>query len=112
MNHNEQRLLEELGRTETVQDVQAAYLKIFDAERKFAVRLKHARQSKEQFQAEVETFLDDLQDITGLKIDSPLFGKIAALTIARRLARRQMLANEFQSDLQGWPGDDEKAFDL
>jgi hypothetical protein len=100
----DQRLLEELGRTQTVKDAQAAYNQIFDAQRQVAVRLKHARQNKQQIAAEIETFLEDLLHITGLPLDSPLFAKIASLTIARRLARRHLLQNASVEDSfpNGW----------
>ena len=59
-------LLEELGHTQTVKDVQAAYRAVFEATRQLKVRMKHARESREKQQAEVECFLDDLRQITGL----------------------------------------------
>jgi len=61
----DQRLLEELGRTQTVKDAQAAYNQIFDAQRQVAVRLKHARQNKQQIAAEIETFLVSASRTTG-----------------------------------------------
>src|ERR1700694_3916064 len=86
---NDSLLFEELGRTQTVKDVEAAYKAIFEAKRQFAVRMKHARQDKEKQVAELATFLDDLQQITGLPLESPIFKQIASMTIARRLARRK-----------------------
>ena len=87
------RLLEELGRTQTVKDAQAAYNQIHEATRQFAVRMKHARQNKQKLQAEIETFLDDLKEITGLPLDSPLFAQIASQTISRRLQRCNLESN-------------------
>jgi hypothetical protein len=96
------RLLEELGRTQTVKDAQAAYLQIWEAQRRLAVKWKHHRQNQQRLNAEVETFLDDLCDITGLKPNSPLFASIVSLTIAKRLARRG-LQNEYESSLTNFP---------
>lgn len=104
MRPDEQRLLEELGNTQTVKDVKAAYHQIYEAQRKFAVLMKHARQDQQKLQAEIETFIDDLQQITGLPLDSPLFAQIASLTIAKRLQRRNLAAqrgiaqDEFPND--------------
>jgi hypothetical protein len=96
-------LLEELGHTQTVKDAQAAYNAIFEAKRQLAVRMKHARENRQKQQAEMECFLDDLKQITGLPSNSPLFLQIAAMTIDRRLARRKQ-ADGFHSSLEeGWP---------
>jgi hypothetical protein len=94
MRTDEQRLLEELGNTQTVKDAQAAYNQIFEAQRQLAVRMKHARQNQQKLQAEIETFLDDLQQITGLPLNHPLFATIASMTIAKRLARRNLAAQQ------------------
>lgn len=95
------RLLAELGRTQTVKDAQVAYHQIHEANRQLAVRLKHARQNKQKLQAEIETFLDELLEITGLPLNSPMFVKIASMTIAARLQRRGL---EQQPDTfpHGW----------
>jgi hypothetical protein len=101
---NDSRLFEELGRTQTVKDAQAAYKAIFEANRQFVVKMKHARQNNQKVQAEIETFLDDLKDITGLPLDSPLFAQIASMTIARRLARRNLQQSNLAEDSfpNGW----------
>jgi hypothetical protein len=100
---NDSLLFEELGRTQTVKDVEAAYKQIFEAKRQFNVRLKHARQNKQKMQAEMETFLDDLQHITGLELDSPLFIKLAVMTIEKRLQRRNLNNEEFADPFpNGW----------
>lgn len=101
MSVEEQRIVEELGRTQTVKDVEAVYRAILEGQRQLAVRLRHARQRKEKIQAELETFYDDLRQITGLPLESPLLKKIASLTLARRLARRylQQAENDFPN---GW----------
>jgi hypothetical protein len=100
---NNSLLFEELGRTQTVKDVEAAYKQIFEAKRQFNVRLKHARENKQKVQAEMECFLDDLQQITGLELDSPLFIKIACMTIAKRLQRRNLNNEEFADPFpNGW----------
>jgi hypothetical protein len=98
-------LLKELGRTETVKDAEAAYQQIYNSTRKLEIALRRARLDERRQTAEIELFLDDLRTITGLGADSKLFWKIASLTIARRLARRHLLANEFHSSLGGWPDD-------
>ena len=101
---NDSRLVEELGKTQTVKDVQAAYEAIFEAKRQLAVRMKHARQDREKLNAEIETFLDDLKDITGLPMESPLFTTIARLIIAKRLARRKLAHDTTSEDWfpKGW----------
>jgi hypothetical protein len=91
---NDSHLLEELGRTQTVKDVQAAYNQIFEAKRQFSARMRHARQNKERQQAEMECFLDDLKEITGLPLNSPLFMQLACMTVSRRLARRNKQAED------------------
>jgi ribosomal protein L9 len=98
------KLLEELGRTQTVKDAHAAYNQIFEAQRQLAVRMKHSRQNQQKLQAEIETFLDDLKEITGLPLNSPLFATIASLTIARRLQRRNLERNLIAEDSfpNGW----------
>lgn len=98
MRTDEQRLLETLGNTQTVKDAQAAYNQIYEAKRQFAVRLKHARADKQKLQAEIETFLDDLQQITGLPLDNRLFCQIASMTIAKRLERRFLRKNDIAQD--------------
>ncbi len=96
-------LLEELGRTQTVKDVRAAYEQIFEAKRQYAVRMKHARQRNEKYQAELETFLDDLQHITGLPMGSPLLMQIAVMTIKARVSRRNIKTEEFADPFpNGW----------
>jgi hypothetical protein len=103
MSVEEQRIVEELGRTQTVKDVEAVYRAILEGQRQLAVRLRHARQRKEKIQAELETFYDDLRQITGLPLDSPLLQKIASLTLARRLARRYLQQAEAENDFpNGW----------
>ena len=95
MNNDKQRILEELGSTQTVKDVQAAYNAICEADRQLAVRLKHARQDKERQEAEMETFVDDLQQITGLDpLKSRLFWKLFTLTVKARMRRRLMQHQE------------------
>jgi len=103
MSVDEQRIVEELGRTRTVKDVEVVYRAILEGQRQLAVRLKHARQRKEKIQAELETFYDDLRQITGLPLDSPLLQKIASLTLARRLARRYLQQAEAEDNFpNGW----------
>jgi hypothetical protein len=104
MRTDEQRLLEELGNTQTVKDVQAAYNQIYEAKRQSAVQMKHARQDKQKLQAEIATFLDDLKDITGLPLNSQLLVQIASVTIARRLARRKLANSSIAQDdfPNGW----------
>jgi hypothetical protein len=100
---NNSLLLEELGRAQTVKDVQAAYNRIVEAKRQYAVRMKHARLNKQKAQAEMECFLDDLQHITGLELDSPLFIKLAVMTIEKRLQRRNLNNEEFADPFpNGW----------
>lgn len=102
MTQDEQRILEELGRTQTAKDARAAYEQIVEADRKLAVKRKHHRQNQEKMDAEVETFIDDLVDITGLPENSPLFRKIMLMIMFKRLARRN-LANEIQLSRDSFP---------
>jgi hypothetical protein len=96
-------LAEELGHTQTVKDARAAYERIVEAKRQYAVRMRNARQDRQKYQAEMETFLDDLHHITGLPFDSLLFMQIACMTIDQRLTRRKQ-ADAFTSSLEdGWP---------
>jgi hypothetical protein len=89
MGKNFNFLLEGLGRSQTVKDAQAAYNAIFEQKRQNAVKLRHIREQREQTEAEVACFLDDLKHITGLPLNSPLFCEIAAMTIDARLRRRK-----------------------
>ena len=86
------RFLEELGNTQTVKDVQAAYNQLVENRRLLAVQRKHARQEEEKRQAEIETFLDDMEQLTGLPRDSPLFNKLVFMTLAKRMQRRNLAA--------------------
>jgi hypothetical protein len=100
---NKSLMMEELGHTQTVKDVRAAYEQIFEAKRQLAVRMKHAKANKEKLQAEIETFIDDLQHITGLPLDSPLFVKLAVMTIGKRLERRNLNNEQFADPFpNGW----------
>lgn len=90
---NKSLMVEELGRTQTVKDAQRAYELIFEANRKFAVRMKQARENAERKQAEVAVFLDDMRHITGLTFESKLFWRIVGLTLDIRL-RRHNIATE------------------
>ena len=108
----DQELIRRLGRTRTVEDVQAAYNRIFEAERKASIALRRAKSDTAQFRAELASFLDDLRAITGLSFESKQFWKIASLTIARRLARRNLMQNEFHSALHGFIDDAGEMEDL
>ena len=89
-----EELIKQLGRTETVKDVQSAYNAIFKRERLFQIAFQRAKQNEQRIQAELECFLDDLVAITGLPMGSPMFMTIAKLTIALRMARRDMIEDD------------------
>jgi len=91
---NKSLIVEELGRSQTVKDVERAYQLLFDANRKFAARMRHARENAERKQAEVALFLDDLRTITGLTFESKLFWKLVGLTLDIRLRRHQIETTE------------------
>lgn len=91
---SKQRVIEELGNTQTVKDVQAAYRSIFESERKLAAKLRNARQDRERMQAEIAVFLDDMRHITGLDFKSKLFWRLVAVTLGLRLRRHQIRTEE------------------
>ena len=102
MGNDHSLLAEELGRTQTVQDVERAYQQIHEANRQLAVRLKNGRASYQRRQAEVALFLDDVKHITGLDFKSPLFWKIVGLTLDARLRRAAAQSQVEDSFPNGW----------
>lgn len=94
MDHRKQAVVAELGRTQTVKDVEAAWQQIVDADHRRAMKMRHARQDKQALRTEVELFLDDVKQITGLGEDSPIFWAIVGKTLGLRLRRHRIKDEE------------------
>lgn len=80
-------LINSLGRTETVKDVEAAYRQIMEGRRKFEIIARQAKSDHERTLAELEVFIDDLRQITGLPLEHPRFKQLLLMTLGKRFAR-------------------------
>jgi hypothetical protein len=109
-----EQLLADLGRTELVKDVERAYQGLMDLRYKTARNIARERGNRERARSEMSLFLSNVQDITGLSLDSPLFWQIVARTMKLKLLRKQIGEEQEYTPafMQGWPDEGGSFSDL
>jgi hypothetical protein len=103
---NKEEAIRFLQKNTQLDDVEKAYHLLADASQRAAAKCKRIKDDQARLRVEIELYLEDMKQITGLKYDSPLFWKLASLTLARKLRRIGLLRAEqgLRSPLtDGWP---------
>jgi hypothetical protein len=100
-----EEMLDLLGRTDTVKNVEAAYEQILHSDRLKAIRARQQRINDEHAQTNLELYLEDLRTITGLQLNDKLFWRIFFKAINldmrdKRLARIRQAMGDFKSPLE------------
>lgn len=93
-NEDRERLISSMGRNQLVRDLEAVHRRIHDAHVRGGVQAARTVADAQRQAGEVKTFLDDVQEITGLTPESPMFWNYVWLTLARRLARVEQRSEE------------------
>jgi len=111
MKINKEELLEMLGRTDTVKNVERAYRQIMEEDRVLAVEVRHAKDRFERKSAAIKMYLDRMEHITGLTRESKLFWRLVAKTLKNQLnARRLLDEHEMDGELMNGFEEEPDAF--